>query len=201
MFCFAFLVHLFLWRESFTLTGGPYRHEIYARGKAMTSTGEFDVSNLYSIAQNNLHKWGITFVKSPAGKTFTRRKKWFLPCSDKDDSSQPEAPWLEHDIIRAHEQHAEKPGEDSVGHLIPNALHRWGDQRLEGKHYNQRKLMKIFWLSYQYCECLILFEGSGPANPLKTDDFNERIRNHSGMNSHSAPLVQAASYIFKVNFT
>lgn len=45
-------------------------------------------------------------------------------------------------------------------------------------------------------------KGSGPANPLKIDDFKEKMSDYTGMNSHTAPLVKSLRtlYLFTGTF-
>ncbi|XP_038563344.1 uncharacterized protein C7orf31 homolog [Micropterus salmoides] len=40
------------------------------------------------------------------------------------------------------------------------------------------------------------YTGSGPANPLKIDDFKEKISDLTGMNSHTAPLRERSFPVF-----
>uniref|UniRef100_A0A3B5N0C3 Uncharacterized protein n=1 Tax=Xiphophorus couchianus TaxID=32473 RepID=A0A3B5N0C3_9TELE len=70
--------------------------------------------------------------------------------------------------------------------ILPNPkLRRWDLSLSERTSNILRNLERKLWItSYQ-----MDFTGSGPANPLKTDDFKEKISSLTGINSHSAPLV------------
>ncbi|XP_013864223.1 uncharacterized protein C7orf31 [Austrofundulus limnaeus] len=77
--------------------------------------------------------------------------------------------------------------------ILPNPKLRDWDVTLSERTSNMLKnLERTLWVtSYQ-----MHYTGSGPANPLKTDDFNERIRDLSGKNSHSAPLREQSYPVF-----
>uniref|UniRef100_A0A3P9MVR3 Uncharacterized protein n=1 Tax=Poecilia reticulata TaxID=8081 RepID=A0A3P9MVR3_POERE len=70
--------------------------------------------------------------------------------------------------------------------ILPNPkLRPWNLSLSERTGNILRNLERELWItSYQ-----MDFTGSGPANPLKTDDFKEKISTLNGINSHSAPLV------------
>lgn len=44
-------------------------------------------------------------------------------------------------------------------------------------------------------------KGSGPANPLKIDDFKEKMSDYTGMNSHTAPLVKFLRTLYRFTGT
>uniref|UniRef100_A0A671US54 Uncharacterized protein n=1 Tax=Sparus aurata TaxID=8175 RepID=A0A671US54_SPAAU len=70
--------------------------------------------------------------------------------------------------------------------VLPNPKLRAWDLSLSERTSNMlRNLEKTHWVtSYQ-----MHYTGSGPANPLKIDDFSDKMCDLTGMSSHSAPLV------------
>ncbi|XP_014326348.1 uncharacterized protein C7orf31 homolog [Xiphophorus maculatus] len=77
--------------------------------------------------------------------------------------------------------------------ILPNPkLRRWDLSLSERTSNILRNLERKLWItSYQ-----MDFTGSGPANPLKTDDFKEKISSLTGINSHSAPLRELSCPVF-----
>uniref|UniRef100_A0A3B3WDP1 Uncharacterized protein n=1 Tax=Poecilia mexicana TaxID=48701 RepID=A0A3B3WDP1_9TELE len=77
--------------------------------------------------------------------------------------------------------------------ILPNPKLRQWDLSLSERTSNiLRNLERELWItSYQ-----MDFTGSGPANPLKTDDFKEKISTLTGINSRSAPLRESSCPVF-----
>ncbi|KAM6909675.1 sperm-associated microtubule inner protein 4 [Xenentodon cancila] len=77
--------------------------------------------------------------------------------------------------------------------ILPNPKLRSWDLSLSERTSNMlRNLEKTLWLtSYQ-----MHYTGSGPANPLKIDDFREKISDLTGIHSHSAPLRERSYPVF-----
>ncbi|XP_054904085.1 uncharacterized protein C7orf31 [Poeciliopsis prolifica] len=77
--------------------------------------------------------------------------------------------------------------------ILPNPKLRHWDLSLSERTSNiLRNLERKLWItSYQ-----MDFTGSGPANPLKTDDFKEKTITLTGINSHSAPLRESSYPVF-----
>lgn len=59
------------------------------------------------------------------------------------------------------------------------------------KHFVNPENMLLTSIINQTVQVFFFFKGSGPANPLKIDDFQEKICDITGMNSHNAPLVNS----------
>uniref|UniRef100_A0A8C9X6Z2 Uncharacterized protein n=1 Tax=Sander lucioperca TaxID=283035 RepID=A0A8C9X6Z2_SANLU len=72
--------------------------------------------------------------------------------------------------------------------VLPNPKLRDWDLSISERTSNMLKnLERTQWLtSYQ-----MHHTGSGPTNPLKIDDFKDKICDITGMNSHTAPLVES----------
>lgn len=99
------------------------------REKAAVWTGEhghWDVSNknMRIIIFIPCIKHESLYQRAPASKTFEGRESNFLPHSSKDGAAQPQTSCLGFVVVWAHQQHAEKPGEEPLAHLLPDALHR-----------------------------------------------------------------------------
>ncbi|KAM4735252.1 sperm-associated microtubule inner protein 4 [Anableps anableps] len=77
--------------------------------------------------------------------------------------------------------------------VLPNPKLRHWDLSLSERTSNMlRNLERKLWItSYQ-----MDFTGSGPANPLKTDDFKEKMMTLRGINSHSAPMRESFCPVF-----
>ncbi|KAM9352907.1 sperm-associated microtubule inner protein 4 [Symphorus nematophorus] len=77
--------------------------------------------------------------------------------------------------------------------VLPNPKLRDWDLSLSERTSNMlRNLEKTQWISsYQ-----MHYTGSGPANPLKIDDFKEKMSDLTAMNSHSAPLREKSFPVF-----
>ncbi|XP_024863865.1 uncharacterized protein C7orf31 isoform X2 [Kryptolebias marmoratus] len=77
--------------------------------------------------------------------------------------------------------------------VLPNArLQDWDGTLPERTSNMLKNLERSLWVtSYQ-----IHYTGSGPANPLKIDDFKEKISNSFRLNSHSAPLRERSYPVF-----
>lgn len=77
-----------------------------------------------SIIIANIKKSRLTLHHfTPAFKTGKRGDKDFQPSSSENNTAQPKTPTLGSDIIRAHEQHSEKPGEETLDHILPDGLY------------------------------------------------------------------------------
>ncbi|KAK2844472.1 hypothetical protein Q5P01_011131 [Channa striata] len=86
------------------------------------------------------------------------------------------------------------PGEHGfLDTVLPNAKLRDCDLSLSERTSNILKnLERALWItSYQ-----MDYTGSGPANPLKIDDYKEKMSDLGGMNSHSAPLRERSCPMF-----
>ncbi|KAI9536554.1 hypothetical protein NQZ68_032349 [Dissostichus eleginoides] len=77
--------------------------------------------------------------------------------------------------------------------VLPNPKLRTLDLSISERTSNMLKnLERTHWVtSYQ-----MHHTGSGPANPLKIDDFQEKICDITGMNSHNAPLRERSFPVF-----
>ncbi|XP_039973317.1 uncharacterized protein C7orf31 homolog [Xiphias gladius] len=77
--------------------------------------------------------------------------------------------------------------------VLPNPKVRDWDFTLSERTSNMLKnLERTHWItSYQ-----MHYTGSGPANPLKIDDFKEKMSTLTGMNSHTAPLRERSYPVF-----
>ncbi|XP_044063396.1 uncharacterized protein C7orf31 homolog isoform X3 [Siniperca chuatsi] len=75
--------------------------------------------------------------------------------------------------------------------VLPNPKHCDWDLSLSERTSNMLKnLERTHWVtSYQ-------MHYTGPANPLKIDDFKERMSDCTGMNSHTAPLRERSFPVF-----
>uniref|UniRef100_UPI0037E76A9B sperm-associated microtubule inner protein 4 n=1 Tax=Semicossyphus pulcher TaxID=241346 RepID=UPI0037E76A9B len=77
--------------------------------------------------------------------------------------------------------------------VLPNPKLRDWDLTLSERTSNMLKnLERTHWLtSYQ-----MQYTGSGPANPLKIDDFRDKARGLTGLNSRTAPLRERSFPVF-----
>ncbi|XP_018535664.2 uncharacterized protein C7orf31 homolog [Lates calcarifer] len=77
--------------------------------------------------------------------------------------------------------------------VLPNPKLRDWDLSLSERACNMLKnLERTHWVtSYQ-----MHYTGSGPANPLKIDDFKEKMSDPTGMNSQTAPLRERSYPVF-----
>ncbi|KAI3360465.1 hypothetical protein L3Q82_002359 [Scortum barcoo] len=77
--------------------------------------------------------------------------------------------------------------------VLPNPkLRDWNMSLSERTSNMLRNLERTLWItSYQ-----MHYTGSGPANPLKIDDFKEKMSDYTGMNSHTAPLRERSFPVF-----
>ncbi|XP_030250452.1 uncharacterized protein C7orf31 homolog [Sparus aurata] len=82
--------------------------------------------------------------------------------------------------------------------VLPNPKLRAWDLSLSERTSNMlRNLEKTHWVtSYQ-----MHYTGSGPANPLKIDDFSDKMCDLTGMSSHSAPLSRQEANAARISDT